>query len=130
MRARGLGIHIVRESRQRRPEAAHLEVDIPHVLEVGVPVGPRVRGRVLHVHPAGLGRGPAAVSVDHHHLGLGLAAVELLEVLLHLIVQVLDGGLSVEPARQHVEEVWVAVRQAGEPILNIDVLDLYIYKVA
>ena len=109
MRARCLGIHIVRESRQRRPEAAHLEVDIAHVLEVGVPVGPRIQGRVLHVQPAGQGRGPAAVSVDHHHLGLGLAAVELLEVLLHVVVQVLDGGLSVEPARQHVEEVWVAV---------------------
>ena len=53
----------------------------------------------------------------HHHLGLGLAGVELLKDIFQRRHEVLDGGLSVEATRQDMEEVWVAVVQVSEPVL-------------
>lgn len=62
---------------------------------------------------------PAPIGVGDDILRLGLAGVKQLKVLLHRGLKILDRGLSVEPAGQHVEHPGVAVVQGGEPVLVI-----------
>ena len=87
-----------------------------HVRGVGLPVGARVVGW-LRLYVTGPGVGPAPVGVGDHILWLGQAGVKQLEVLLHRGLEILDRGLSGEPAGQHVEHAGVAVVQGGEPVL-------------
>ena len=74
--------------------------------------------RVSDLYVTGPGVGAAPVGVGDDILWLGLAGVEHLEVLLHGGLEILDRGLSVKLAGEHVEQTGVAVVEGCEPVLG------------